>query len=136
MTSSASKFYTIFIFVCLAFLFISTSEVEAKLCQKRSTTWSGPCLNTGNCKRQCINVEHATFGACHRQGFGFACFCYKKCAPKKVEPKLCERRSKTWSGPCLISGNCKRQCINVEHATSGACHRQGIGFACFCKKKC
>ncbi|KEH18153.1 uncharacterized protein [Medicago truncatula] len=175
MTSSASKFYTIFIFVCLAFLFISTSEVEAKLCQKRSTTWSGPCLNTGNCKRQCINVEHATFGACHRQGFGFACFCYKKCAPKsilltlffktiikmpklkynninvtinhydrcisppdicEVEPKLCERRSKTWSGPCLISGNCKRQCINVEHATSGACHRQGIGFACFCKKKC
>jgi len=53
--------------------------VEAKVCQKRSKTWSGPCRNTGNCKRHCINVEHATFGACHRQGFGFACFCYKKC---------------------------------------------------------
>ncbi|KEH18157.1 putative defensin, plant [Medicago truncatula] len=79
MTSSASKFYTIFVFVCLALLLISICEVEAKVCQKRSKTWSGPCLNTGNCKRQCVDVENATFGACHRQGFGFACFCYKKC---------------------------------------------------------
>jgi len=64
-------FLTCFIFVCV--------EVEAKVCQKRSKTWSGPCLNTENCKRQCVDVENATFGACHRQGFGFACFCYKKC---------------------------------------------------------
>ncbi|RHN39049.1 putative defensin, plant [Medicago truncatula] len=51
--------------------------MKPKICDWRSKTWSGICINTGNCKRQCINVEHATFGACHRQGFGFACFCYK-----------------------------------------------------------
>jgi len=71
-------------FIIIFFLISICADVEAKLCQKRSTTWSGPCLNTGNCKKQCINVEHATFGACHRQGFGFACFCYKKCAPKSI----------------------------------------------------
>jgi len=27
-----------------------------------------PCLDTGNCKDQCITVVHATFGACHRDG--------------------------------------------------------------------
>ncbi|KEH18156.1 gamma-thionin/defensin [Medicago truncatula] len=53
--------------------------MKPKICDWRSKTWSGICINTGNCKRQCINVEHATFGACHRQGFGFACFCYKNC---------------------------------------------------------
>ncbi|WJX91895.1 hypothetical protein P8452_73613 [Trifolium repens] len=82
MTSSATKFYTIFMFTftCLALLLIGTMEVEAKLCQKRSKTWTGFCLITGNCKKQCIKVEKATFGACHHQGlFGFACFCYFKC---------------------------------------------------------
>ncbi|KAK2406156.1 hypothetical protein P8452_68523 [Trifolium repens] len=79
MTSSATKFYTIFMFICLALLLISTMEVEAKVCQKRSKTWTGPCIVTGNCKKQCIEVEKATFGACHHQGFGFACFCYFKC---------------------------------------------------------
>ncbi|WJX86175.1 hypothetical protein P8452_68522 [Trifolium repens] len=87
MTSSATKFYTIFVFICLVLL-IGTMEVEArscqkivpkKICQKRSKTWTGLCLITGNCKKQCIKVEKATFGACHRQGFGFACFCYFKC---------------------------------------------------------
>ncbi|WMV54379.1 hypothetical protein MTR67_047764 [Solanum verrucosum] len=52
---------------------------EAKVCQRRSKTWSGPCINTGNCSRQCKEQEDARFGACHRSGFGFACFCYFKC---------------------------------------------------------
>ncbi|CAK8560146.1 unnamed protein product [Lathyrus sativus] len=79
MTSASSKFFTILMFICLALLLFSTSEVEAKVCQKRSKTWSGFCANSGNCKRQCIDVESATFGACHRQGIGLACFCYFKC---------------------------------------------------------
>ncbi|XP_059287287.1 defensin-like protein 1 isoform X1 [Lycium ferocissimum] len=72
--------------VILAFLFcfllIASNEMqggEAKVCQRRSKTWSGPCINTGNCSRQCKNQEDARFGACHRNGFGFACFCYFNC---------------------------------------------------------
>ncbi|XP_057414904.1 defensin-like protein 19 [Lotus japonicus] len=78
-SSSAPKLYTIFLCICLVLLLCSTMEVEAKICQRRSKTWSGPCFNTGGCKNQCMRVEHGTFGACHRQGFGFACFCYFKC---------------------------------------------------------
>ncbi|XP_059287288.1 defensin-like protein 1 isoform X2 [Lycium ferocissimum] len=69
--------------VILAFLFcfllIASNGGEAKVCQRRSKTWSGPCINTGNCSRQCKNQEDARFGACHRNGFGFACFCYFNC---------------------------------------------------------
>ncbi|CAL5195488.1 unnamed protein product [Lathyrus oleraceus] len=80
MNAANSKFFTIFMLICLALLLFSTSEVEAKVCEKRSKTWSGFCGKTRNCKKQCINVENAVFGACHRQGFfGFACFCYFKC---------------------------------------------------------
>ncbi|KAK7304525.1 hypothetical protein VNO77_42406 [Canavalia gladiata] len=79
MPSSTPKFFTIFMLLCLALLLFSTSEVQANLCQRFSTTWSGPCLDTGSCKDQCINVEHATFGACHINGFGSACFCYFNC---------------------------------------------------------
>ncbi|PWA72819.1 gamma-thionin [Artemisia annua] len=57
-------------------------------------------------------------------------------ASKKVKNKLCERRSKTWSGFCGISKNCDRQCRNWEKAAHGACHRQGLGMACFCYVKC
>ncbi|XP_027192379.1 defensin-like protein 1 [Cicer arietinum] len=80
MASSSPKLYTIFLFLSLALLLLFfTREVAANLCQRKSTTWSGPCLDTGNCKNQCLTVEHATFGACHRDGFGFACFCYFNC---------------------------------------------------------
>ncbi|XP_039170416.1 defensin-like protein 19 [Eucalyptus grandis] len=53
-----------------------------------------------------------------------------------VEGKLCERRSKTWSGFCGNSGNCDRQCKNWEGARSGACHAQSLGLACFCYFNC
>ncbi|KEH18163.1 putative knottin, scorpion toxin [Medicago truncatula] len=79
MASSTLKFNTIFLFLSLALLLFFTLEVQGNICKRKSTTWSGPCLNTGNCKNQCINVEHATFGACHQDGFGFACFCYFNC---------------------------------------------------------
>jgi len=73
-----------FLICFIIIFFILCVEGEAKICQKRSKTWSGPCFNTGNCKRHCINVEHATFGACHLHGFGFACYCYKKCVPNRI----------------------------------------------------
>ncbi|WJX91899.1 hypothetical protein P8452_73617 [Trifolium repens] len=79
MASSSPKLYTIFMFLTLALLLFSTSEVEANICQRQSKTFSGPCLDNGSCKSQCINVEHATFGACHHKGIGFACFCYFNC---------------------------------------------------------
>ncbi|GMY28391.1 defensin-like protein 19 isoform X2 [Fagus crenata] len=53
-----------------------------------------------------------------------------------VEGKVCERRSKTWSGFCGNSGNCNRQCRNWEGAQHGACHAQFPGFACFCYFRC
>ncbi|KAL2458459.1 defensin-like protein 1 [Forsythia ovata] len=49
---------------------------EARICSRLSKTWSGVCLNSGNCDRQCRNLEGAVHGACHRKGWGFACFCY------------------------------------------------------------
>ncbi|XP_011622260.1 defensin-like protein 1 [Amborella trichopoda] len=73
------KAFFVFLFV---FLLISASEFsgsEAKLCQKRSRTWSGFCANSNNCSRQCKNLEGARFGACHRQRIGLACFCYFNC---------------------------------------------------------
>ncbi|OWM80857.1 defensin-like protein 1 [Punica granatum] len=78
----ANSFTRSLVLVLLISLLLSFSEMpmaEAKVCQKRSKTWSGVCLNTGNCNRQCRNWEGARSGACHRQGFGFACFCYFKC---------------------------------------------------------
>ncbi|KEH18159.1 Defensin-like protein [Medicago truncatula] len=80
MASSALKYYTFFLFFILALILLSTLEVQGNTCQRKSKTWSGPCLNTANCKNQCISKEPpATFGACHRDGIGFACFCYFNC---------------------------------------------------------
>ncbi|XP_061341102.1 uncharacterized protein LOC133287487 [Gastrolobium bilobum] len=123
MASSADhKFSTIFLLLCLAFLFISTSEVqlaEAKTCQRRSNTFSGPCSKDGSCKNQCIHVERAKNGACHRDGTSSV---YVQLA----EAQGCQMKSKTLSGPCLNTNSCKNQCINVEHANFGACHRDGF----------
>ncbi|XP_068636351.1 defensin-like protein 19 [Aristolochia californica] len=52
---------------------------EAKLCEKRSVTWSGMCINTHHCDQQCKDWEEAVHGACHFQWPGFACFCYVEC---------------------------------------------------------
>ncbi|XP_038716010.1 defensin-like protein 1 [Tripterygium wilfordii] len=74
----SSSSYAIF-FLSLFLLLLISAEMpttEAGNCEKRSTTWSGPCLNTGNCDRQCKDWEHALHGACHAQFPGFACFCY------------------------------------------------------------
>ncbi|ESR36569.1 hypothetical protein CICLE_v10030125mg [Citrus x clementina] len=77
-----AKFTTTFALLFAFFILFAAFDVpmaEAKVCQRRSKTWSGLCLNTGNCSRQCKQQEDARFGACHRQGIGFACFCYFKC---------------------------------------------------------
>jgi Gamma-thionin family len=52
---------------------------DAALCRRRSQTWSGFCGSSDACKDQCIRVERAVWGACHRQGIGRACFCYFNC---------------------------------------------------------
>ncbi|KAL4581286.1 hypothetical protein LXL04_017497 [Taraxacum kok-saghyz] len=50
--------------------------------------------------------------------------------------KLCQRRSKTWSGFCGDSKHCDQQCREWEGAKHGACHRDGLGRACFCYFNC
>ncbi|KAK9177088.1 hypothetical protein WN944_029111 [Citrus x changshan-huyou] len=55
---------------------------------------------------------------------------------KPAEAALCERRSKTWTGPCFVTEDCDKQCREREGASSGACHRDGLGFACFCFFNC
>ncbi|XP_027337095.1 uncharacterized protein LOC113850745 [Abrus precatorius] len=156
MGFSAPKFFTIFVLLCLALLFFTTQEVQADICKRRSRTWKGPCLDNKSCRDQCVNVEHenAIFGGCHQDGFGFACFSSSMAsfAPKfstifvfslllffiwEVQAgEPCQCRSKTWFGPCFDSNGCKNQCINQEQANFGACHRQGIGTACFCYYTC
>ncbi|ONI32611.1 hypothetical protein PRUPE_1G376000 [Prunus persica] len=69
----------LFLFIFLASTDAEVAMVEARICQRRSKTWSGFCGNTGNCNRQCRNWEGALRGACHAQSPGFACFCYFRC---------------------------------------------------------
>ncbi|XP_022850806.1 defensin-like protein 1 [Olea europaea var. sylvestris] len=74
--------YTIFFALLICFLLVASNEMqmaEARVCSRLSKTWSGLCLNSGNCNRQCRNWEGALRGACHKRGWGFACFCYRKC---------------------------------------------------------
>ncbi|XP_050234829.1 defensin-like protein 1 [Mercurialis annua] len=51
--------------------------------------------------------------------------------------KVCEKRSKTWSGVCTLSSHCDNQCRKWEGADHGACHqRYWVTRACFCYFKC
>ncbi|CAA2957929.1 defensin 1 [Olea europaea subsp. europaea] len=71
-----------FLALLFCFLLIASSGMlmaEAKICSRPSKTWTGPCIKTENCNKQCKNWEEARNGACHRSGIGFACFCYFKC---------------------------------------------------------
>nr|AFK40312.1 unknown [Medicago truncatula] len=80
MTSSLSKFYTIFILIllCLVSLLIFTWEVEAKLCGKPNRTLSSPCIDSV-CYAKCIDSDlDAVSGSC--EGFFTSeCFCYYEC---------------------------------------------------------
>ncbi|XP_041021989.1 defensin-like protein 19 [Juglans microcarpa x Juglans regia] len=69
----------VLIFLLLLLLLSSgkIAMVEAKLCEKRSKTWSGFCAPTPETAG--VNSERAQHGACHAQFPGFACFCYFKC---------------------------------------------------------
>ncbi|KAJ4849903.1 hypothetical protein Tsubulata_037135 [Turnera subulata] len=49
---------------------------EARVCKKRSSSFTGFCGNNSKCSTKCKRVEHAKFGACHWDFPGFACFCY------------------------------------------------------------
>ncbi|KAK3001203.1 hypothetical protein RJ639_021997 [Escallonia herrerae] len=79
LASNNATFLAVLFSFLILFASFEMQTVEAKVCSKRSITWSGICLNTGNCNRQCRHLEGARAGACHRQGWGFACFCYFNC---------------------------------------------------------
>ncbi|XP_027079997.1 defensin-like protein 1 [Coffea eugenioides] len=69
----------LFCFLLIASIELQMAEAVGKICSKRSQTWTGICIKTENCDSQCKSWEGAQHGACHRSGFGFACFCYFKC---------------------------------------------------------
>ncbi|XP_019051895.1 PREDICTED: defensin-like protein 1 [Nelumbo nucifera] len=50
--------------------------------------------------------------------------------------KLCERRSKTWSGRCTKTQNCDKQCKDWEYAKHGACHGSWFNKKCYCYFDC
>ncbi|OMO75638.1 Knottin [Corchorus olitorius] len=82
MAKSLSSFATFLALLCLFFLLSTPNEMkmaEAKICEKRSQTWSGWCGNSSHCDRQCKNWENARHGSCHADGLGWACFCYFNC---------------------------------------------------------
>ncbi|KAL9231654.1 hypothetical protein vseg_006852 [Gypsophila vaccaria] len=79
MAKSTFGVPTTFVIVMFALLLMNgaleTSMAEG-LCEKRSQTWTGACIITGNCSNQCKDLEGAVFGACHFEFPGSACFCY------------------------------------------------------------
>ncbi|GKD92536.1 putative gamma-thionin [Tanacetum coccineum] len=51
---------------------VASTKGTNKLCERRSTTWSGFCGVSKHCDQQCREWEKAAHGACHRQGLGMA----------------------------------------------------------------
>ncbi|KAJ0011015.1 hypothetical protein Pint_34710 [Pistacia integerrima] len=76
MAKSVQFFALFFILILVANW--EMTEVEAKICEKASQTWSGKCKNTSHCDKQCKTWEDARHGACHNKG-GWKCFCYFNC---------------------------------------------------------
>ncbi|CAN6999792.1 unnamed protein product [Brassica rapa subsp. trilocularis] len=78
-----AKSCTLVSLLCIYFLLFSSTGlkavVEAEVCQRYSGSWSGICLSSSNCNTQCIEREHAKYGACHSDDNGLACFCYFDC---------------------------------------------------------
>ncbi|CAL5195481.1 unnamed protein product [Lathyrus oleraceus] len=74
--SDNNKFYTVFIFLYLIILFISTCEVEARFCGRTSKTWRGPCYINLSCNAECTMKELANYGICQH----FECFCFFYCS--------------------------------------------------------
>ncbi|KAJ4849902.1 hypothetical protein Tsubulata_037134 [Turnera subulata] len=82
MAKSVINFTTACALLFAFFIVLASFEMqmaEARLCQKRSKTWSGFCGSSSNCNRQCKDWEDAKNGACHWEFPGFACFCYFEC---------------------------------------------------------
>ncbi|CAB4299809.1 unnamed protein product [Prunus armeniaca] len=68
MAKSLSNSATFGALLCLLFLFLSShgvQMVEAKLCERRSKTWTGWCAKTSHCNKQCKDWEGVEHGACH-----------------------------------------------------------------------
>ncbi|CAJ2635115.1 unnamed protein product [Trifolium pratense] len=81
MTSFSSKFYIVFMLLCLVLLLIiSNCDVEARFCGEPSMTYSGKCdiHNSRYCNKHCVNMEFAAYGVCFDNG-GLDCFCYIEC---------------------------------------------------------
>lgn len=61
---------------CWFLFFTDMQKAEALGCEKLSKTWSGQCLSSKGCNKQCINKEKAIFGACRWDWFSTDCYCY------------------------------------------------------------
>lgn len=71
----------------------------------------------------------------------YACMCARTIcilyaeSNNMAEAKVCESRSKTFTGICISKDPCKSACL-TEGAFDGSCHADGFGSACFCYFNC
>ncbi|CAA7042587.1 unnamed protein product [Microthlaspi erraticum] len=65
--------------VLFAVLEAPTMVKAQKLCEKRSGTWSGNCLNNKAWKDKCIGLEGARHGSCNIAFPINKCLCYYTC---------------------------------------------------------
>ncbi|PQP99759.1 defensin-like protein 19 [Prunus yedoensis var. nudiflora] len=83
MAKSLSNSATFGALLCLFFLLLSSQGVqmvEAKLCERRSETWTGWCAKTSHTVTNNARIGGAEHGACHGEFPGEACFCYFECS--------------------------------------------------------
>ncbi|RHN39032.1 putative knottin, scorpion toxin [Medicago truncatula] len=115
MISSTSKFYTVFMFICLVVLLISASEEEEKICEiNYHHTQSEYGCDKSSCNEVCINIEHATYEAKEKN-------CRVKHHTNVEHTNGCDK------------SNCNEVCINKDHATYGYCVPSIPYFSfCFC----
>ncbi|CAH8284870.1 unnamed protein product [Eruca vesicaria subsp. sativa] len=82
-----AKFASIIILLFVALVFFAAFDTAAptvkegqqpKFCKKQSKDWSGLCLKSSSCKKQCIR-ENAVHGSCNYIFPAHKCICYYPC---------------------------------------------------------
>ncbi|GLJ05716.1 hypothetical protein SUGI_0023820 [Cryptomeria japonica] len=78
----AKSTYAVLAFLILmapTFASVSTDYYDyGEMCERWSSTLSGLCFGSDNCKIACHN-EHSVTGVCSESPQGLACFCFDRC---------------------------------------------------------
>lgn len=114
MSSSVSKFYTIFMLLSLALLIIFTCGTNLL-----NNLYLISCASLILILIYLLNFLYIII----------ILFLYVE-----VKAKICDSPSRTWSGPCIRDSVCNTTCIDAEYSNYGACG--GYGFDCICFFKC